>query len=452
MSTGITTEAGHATVPLREAVDILDSHRIPVNSTEREKRQGQIPYYGATGQVGWIDTPIFDEELVLLGEDGAPFLDPTKPKAYLIRGKSWVSNHAHVLRAKPGLLNSFLLYQLNNLDYRPYVSGTTRLKLPQGPMKQIPVLVPPEREQQRIVAEIEKQFTRLEAGVAALKRVQANLERYRAAVLKAACEGKLVPTEAELARKEGRPFETGAQLLARILSARREAWEKDQKKNGRNKKYVDPKPPDTSNLPRLPDGWAWATAEQLTDPVRSITYGVINLGDSVENGIPVLRSSDVRSLQLGLGNVKRVSPRIAARFKRTFLQGDEVLVTVRGTLGGVVVIPRECSGFNISREVAMLALVDSGIARATSIFIASPRSQAWLLARTKGIAYTGINIETLKSLPIPIPPLAAQLRIFAEVERRLSAVKELEKVVATNLSRASRLRQSILHAAFSGGL
>ena len=139
---------------------------------------------------------------MLLGEDGAPFLDSGKLKAYLIQGKSWVNNHAHVLRGKPGLLNSFLLYQLNNVDYRPYVSGTTRLKLPQGPMKQIPLLVPLEDEQRQIVAEIEKQFTRLEAGVAALRRVQANLKRYRAAVLKAACEGSLVPTEAELAKRK----------------------------------------------------------------------------------------------------------------------------------------------------------------------------------------------------------------------------------------------------------
>ena len=93
-----------------------------------------------------------------------------------------------------------------------------------------------EDEQREIVAEIEKQFTRLEAGVAGLRRVQANLKRYRAAVLKAACEGKLVPTEAELARQEGRTYETGAQLLERILSERRQKW------NGKGK-YKEPARP-----------------------------------------------------------------------------------------------------------------------------------------------------------------------------------------------------------------
>jgi type I restriction enzyme S subunit len=123
---------------------------------------------------------------------------------------------------------------------------------------QIPV--PSRDEQRRIVAEIEKQFTRLEAGVSALKRAQANVKRYRAAVLKAACEGKLVPTEAELARREGRSYETGAQLLERILAERRKKWQ------GRGK-YKEPAAPDTSNLPVLPDGWTWATIEQTTDLV-----------------------------------------------------------------------------------------------------------------------------------------------------------------------------------------
>jgi hypothetical protein len=94
---------------LENVVDILDSQRVPVNATNRELRQGKVPYYyGATGQVGWIDNYLFDEELILLGEDGAPFLEPTKQKAYIIRGKSWVNNHAHVLRARNGIPNAYM--------------------------------------------------------------------------------------------------------------------------------------------------------------------------------------------------------------------------------------------------------------------------------------------------------------------------------------------------------
>ncbi|MGH8633546.1 MAG: hypothetical protein ACRET7_05370 [Burkholderiales bacterium] len=112
--------------PLAEVADILDSKRVPVNAKERETRLGSVPYFGATGQVGWIDKHIFNEELVLLGEDGAPFLEPNKPKAYVIRVKTWVNNHAHVLRARV-VPTGWLAHYLNSITYEGLVTGTTRL-------------------------------------------------------------------------------------------------------------------------------------------------------------------------------------------------------------------------------------------------------------------------------------------------------------------------------------
>jgi type I restriction enzyme S subunit len=123
------------TAKLEDIADILDSQRVPINSKEREGRQGKVPYYGATGQVGWIDDFLFDEELVLLGEDGAPFFDASKQKAYIIRGKSWVNNHAHVLRSRSGIPSTYLKYFLDIVDYHGFVSGTTRAKLNQAEMR-----------------------------------------------------------------------------------------------------------------------------------------------------------------------------------------------------------------------------------------------------------------------------------------------------------------------------
>lgn len=179
-------------VPFTEAVDICDTFRKPINSSERASRikgkeQSELyPYYGATGQVGFIDDYITDGEYVLLGEDGAPFLDAFSNKAYLISGKTWVNNHAHVLRSKTN--NKFLCYYLNSFNYKGYVSGTTRLKLTQAEMKRIPVPVPPLSEQERIVSRIEELFSQLDAGVETLKKTKAQLSVYRQAVLKEAFE------------------------------------------------------------------------------------------------------------------------------------------------------------------------------------------------------------------------------------------------------------------------
>lgn len=337
------------------------------------------------------------------------------------------------------------------------------LNLTHDRFRRLQIPVAPLDEQRRIVAEIEKQFTRLDAAVAALKRVQANLKRYRASVLKAACEGRLVPTEAELARAENRPYEPADRLLARILEERRAKWEADHLakmqavgKPPRDDKwqarYEEPEPPDTSHLAPLPEGWTWATAEQLSDETRAITYGVVKLGAPTTGGIPTLRSSNVRNLRLELDSLKRIAPAIANAYKRTFLRGGEVLVTVRGTLGGVIVAPPGCVGFNVSREVAMIALGEEATGPALAVFIASTPVQNWLFRNTKGIAYTGINIETLKAMPLPVAPLAEQRRIVAEVERRLSVIEEVEATVEADLKRAERLRQSILKRAFEGKL
>ena len=173
-------------VPFEQAVEIWDTLRKPVNAKERQSRiEGKdigelYPYYGATGQVGYIDGYISGGEYVLLGEDGAPFLQPTATKAYLIHGKAWVNNHAHVLRSKYN--NAFLCYYLNSFDYQGFVSGTTRLKLTQAAMKQIPIPAPPLSEQKRIVSRIEELFSQLDASVAELKTAKERLKVYRQAV------------------------------------------------------------------------------------------------------------------------------------------------------------------------------------------------------------------------------------------------------------------------------
>lgn len=430
--------------PFCEVVEIFDSKRIPVNSEERAKRFGEIPYYGATGQVGWIDTPIFDEELVLLGEDGAPFLDPSKPKAYLIRGKSWVNNHAHVLRAKPGLINSFLLYQLNNLDYRPYVSGTTRLKLPQGSMKQILLLVPPEDEQQWVVSEIEKQFTRLDAGIAALKRAQANLKRYRAAALKAACEGRLVPTEAELARKDGRAFETGEQLLGRILTERRKKWQ------GRGK-YKEPVGPDTEGLPALPEGWLWCMSDSLFTFVTSGSRGWAKYYSN--SGAIFLRvgNLDHENISLDLNDIQYVMPPSGAEGVRTVVQPNDILISITADVGMVALVPGDLGEAYINQHVALARPLPLVCQRYLAYYLCSSEGGwGYFKKLQRGATKVGLGLDDIRSVPVPLPPLDEQKRIVAEVERLLSVVKELEGTAKDNSQKANQLKQRILAYSFSG--
>ncbi len=172
--------------------ECLDKYRKPVNAEARAKRVGNIPYYGATGQVGWIDDYLTDEELVLLGEDGVPFLDPFKNKAYIIREKAWVNNHAHILRSNFGSEgNLFLLHYLNNFNFNGYVSGTTRLKLTQKKMAIIPVPLPPFNEQKRIADKVERLLSKIEEAKQLIEEAKETFELRRAAILDKAFRGDL---------------------------------------------------------------------------------------------------------------------------------------------------------------------------------------------------------------------------------------------------------------------
>ncbi|MEI6279137.1 MAG: restriction endonuclease subunit S [Verrucomicrobiae bacterium] len=330
-------------------------------------------------------------------------------------------------------------------------SGTTFLEISGKNAARLPIPVPPLPEQRRIVAEIEKQFTRLEAGVAALRRVQANLKRYRATVLKAACEGHLVPTEAALARsprstKNGPPaYETGEALLARILAERRQNWQ------GRGQ-YKEPAAPKTADLPTLPEGWTWATAQQLNLANRPCAYGVLQPGEDVPDGVPFVRVGDINNGKVELANMKRISTTIAAQYPRTKLHGGELAITLVGAIGRTAIIPDSLAGGNTARAVGIIPLTKQANAHWIEIWFRNPTKNAEMDSKSHEVARKTLNLEDVRVASVALPPLAEQTRIVAEVERRLSVVEELESVVTANLQRATRLRQAILQQAFTGRL
>jgi type I restriction enzyme S subunit len=431
---------------LPEVAENLDHRRVPVNAKERSKRLGHVPYYGATGQVGWIDDFLFDEPLVLLGEDGAPFLESGKPKAYFIEGKSWVNNHAHVLRAmEGGLAVRYLMHVLNTLDYHDAVTGTTRLKLTQAAMNRLVIPLAPLAEQYRIVAEIEKHFTRLDAAVASLQRARANLKRYRASVLKAACEGRLVATEAELARREGRDYEPSPLLLERILKDRRARWEAQGRRRGT---YKEPQPPDTSNLPPLPDGWVWATTKQISE---SSLGKMLDQKRTAGQPLPYLRNINVRWNGFDLSDLLEMPFKQDELDRYSLLPGD-VLVCEGGEPGRSGVWPGNSQEIKYQKALHRVRLY-GGITPRWVVF------SLWNDANTGRLAkyFTGTTIKhftgvSFERYPLPLPPLAEQQRIVAEVERHMSVIQAAENVVDANLKRAERMRQAILKRAFEGKL
>lgn len=139
---------------LGDICEILDSKRVPITATERQP--GPYPYYGANGIQDYVADYIFDDELVLLAEDGGNFGSKDKPIAYLVSGKCWINNHAHVLKPKEGLDVNYLCYSLMFYDVTGLVNGATRQKLTQADMRKMEIPFPPLDEQRKIAAVLDK--------------------------------------------------------------------------------------------------------------------------------------------------------------------------------------------------------------------------------------------------------------------------------------------------------
>ncbi len=430
--------------PLAEVVDILVSQRVPVNAKERKSRQGTVPYYGATGQVGWIDEHIFDEELVLLGEDGAPFLESNKAKAYVIRGKTWVNNHAHVLRAR-AVSTGGLAHYLNSISYAGLVAGTTRLKLTQAAMRQIRVPIAPWHVMETVVAEIEKPFSRLDEAVANLQRVKSNLKRYKAAVLKAAVEGRLVPTEAELARREGRSYETAANLRNPTRKPRRSQWK------GKGK-YKEPAEPETTDLPKKPEGWVWASLDEIA---WDAGYGTSQKCSYENAGPAVLRIPNVQNGSLDLGDLKFAPTTFEVAASDEVKVGDMLVIRTNGSKSligrAAVVLANPTRAISFASYLIRFRLVAMDTLPSwVSVVWQTNRSRSWIESRAATSAgQHNISMSVLATAMVPIPPLAEQHRIVAEVDRRLSLIREIEAEVDANLKRAERLRSSVLSKVFA---
>jgi type I restriction enzyme S subunit len=324
--------------------------------------------------------------------------------------------------------------------------------------------IPPVAEQERIAQETEKQFTRLVAAVAVLRRVQANLKRYRAAVLKAAVEGRLVPTEAELARRESRSFEPASELLKRILAERCARWEADQlakfRASGKEPndstwkaKYQEPAAPDTANLPQLPEGWIWAQLDQMLLYLRN---GISRKPDA-EVGVPILRISAVRPLRVDIDDVRFLSGNLENCSDYTLQEGDLLFTRYNGNpaLTGVCGLVRGIQKPTVHPDKLIRAKVAKGMCVPSflEITLNVGASRDFIASRVRTTAgQSGISGGDLRSIPVPLAPWAEQQRVVTEAERRLSVIDELELQVEANLKRAERLRQAILKRAFEGKL
>jgi type I restriction enzyme S subunit len=409
-----------------------------------------------SGQIDWATVPFCTEappdlEKYLVRENDIVISRAgSVGMSHLIAGVESAVFASYLIRFRPGprVLPKYLSYFLKSPGYwKQIADNTSGIAIPNvnaSKLQEVRLPLAPLAEQHAIVAEVEKQISRLDEAVANLQRVKANLKRYKASVLKAAVEGRLVPVEAELARGEGRSFETGAQLLQRILEARHRCWKG---------KYESPATPSCPVDVVLPEGWTWVTVSQGMR--ERIVNGLSIKESTTPTEVRALRLSAMRDDGLDFDDF-RYLPIEAAKVEDIAIRESDFFVA-RGN-GSLELVGR---GSTATRPPFAVIFPDTMMRiRFTAVADINPWFQALWSTRlvrkqiekrvktTAGI-YKMAQPE-LASITMPLPPLAEQVRVVAEVDRRLSMIREVEIEVDGNLKRAQSLRQATLGKAFGG--
>jgi type I restriction enzyme S subunit len=355
---------------------------------------------------------------------------------------------ADLVRIRPDLGRvdrKYLTYALNSPEVirqlERHTKGTTRPRVNLSVVRELPIPVAPRHEQDAVVAEIEKQFSRLDGAVADLKRVKANLKRYTATVLKAAVEGRLVPTEADLARHEGRSYETGTALLQRIVA---------QRQAGRSGavKRRPPADPDTAQLPSVPDGWVYCSVSQVCDVASGNTPAGVLDAVRPSGALPWFKVGDMNHAD---------NQQVMHHADSWLSEADAKALGLRIFPSRTLLFPKRGGAIatNKKRVLDQPGCADLNVMGITPCEAIDEYFRVWFDSVDLGKLSDGSNVpqinhKDIAPLPLPLPPRAEQDRIVAEVDRRLSIVREVEAEVDANLRRALSLRHAVLARAFAG--
>lgn len=375
-----------------------------------------------------------------------------------------------VRTAHDGVSARWLSHFINAPQFRSAIhrlqSGSTRKRISRKNLGTIKLLIPPTNEQHRLADTIESYFTRLDDAVATLERVRRNLKRYRASVLKAAVEGRLVPTEAELARAEGRSYEPASVLLTRILAERRRRWEEAElaKLTARGKppnddkwkaKYVEPVAPDTSELPELPEGWCWATLDSFLVNIEAGKNFKCDERPPEADEVGVVKVSAVTWGTFDEDESKTC--RRGDQFRTEYLIGPgDFLISRANTIelvGACVLVGTVRRRLMLSDKILRLQLVEPWAGWLLwALRSRWGRDEIERFATGNQESMRNISQASMRGIRVPLPPANEADRILGAIDTALEMADNVVRSTEGNTTRLTRLRQSILKWAFEGRL
>jgi len=400
-----------ATKRLGYITKCLDGFRIPINAENRSYIQGEYPYWGANGVVDYVESYLFDEELVLLGEDGAPFFEDYKTVSFHVNGKIWVNNHAHVLQ--PNMCKArFLTYCLNDTDYSHFIDGSTRDKLTQSAMRSIPITFPSNHEQQAIASFLDRETSRIDALIQKKERMIELLKEKRIALITQAVTKGLDPN-------------------------------------------VPMKDSGIGWLGEVPKHWELLRIRNIVKPgnqgIKIGPFGSQIRSDIlVETGYKIYGQENVINDDFSLGDRYIDEQTYRELFVCEIVPGD-LLITMMGSSGQCKVLP----------EGYPIGIMDSHLIRLRTnskvdtkylelVIGSSVYAQHQIRLASKGSIMSGMNSSIIKDLLILVPSPIEQKQIRAKVEKWMAKIDSLVKEITKTISLLREYRASLIHHAVTG--
>ena len=381
------------------------------NIYEEESRENPYRCYGGNGVRGFVSTYNREGHFALIGRQGA-----LCGNINLAKEKFYATEHAVVVEQYNMTDVLWCGWFLKALNLNQYATATAQPGLAVANIVKVLIPLPPFAEQKRIVAKIEELLPYIDCYEQAWSKLEQFNSRFpedmKKSLLQYAIQGKLVEQRSE----EG----TAEELFAQIQEEKQRLIAKKKIKKEKLLPEIteDEKPFD------IPESWKWVRLRELCD--SDISYGIIKLGNEDCNGVKVLRCSDVKENTIIPDRIRTVAPELSEQYARTVLRGGEIVINVRGTLGGCAVVPESMSGFNVAREVAVIRQNQFVDAQYVVYILITRYFQSYMFHGLRGIAYKGLNMGTLAQFPVPLPPLAEQKRIVEKLEQLLPLCERLK--------------------------
>ena len=385
-----------------------DSERIPLSLAVRKKQQNKIyDYYGAAGVIDKVENYLFDERLLLVGEDGANLLSRSKDNAFFAEGKYWVNNHAHVLDCPSKSVLDYIAFVINSMSLEDYITGSAQPKLTQDNLNKILIPLPPEKEQHRIIESVNNYFSYISFLEGEIEEMDSFILKAKSKVLDLAIHGKLIPQDPN--------DEPAVELLNRI----------------------NPKFTPCDNAHKRKDflaGWCTSTigdyVETVTDFVASGSFA--SLRENVTyyktpNYAILVKTQD---FQNGFTDDLTYTDQHGYEFlQKSNLYGGELILSNVGSIGKLFIVPKLNKRMTLAPNSIMVRFYEEAHIKWFYYLFSSKYGYNLLMSISSATAISKFNKTDFKKLSIPIPPLNEQKRIVAKIEELFAVLDEIQKSI-----------------------